>query len=502
MGAVTLVLLIACTNVAGLLFARGASRAREMAVRTALGASRRILIRQLLTESALLVVAGTVVGVTIAALALEALIALSPADIPRLSATAIDGRVLVVSVLVAAVTTLIVGLAPAAHVSRTSVVQDLRGPATGVAGHGSRARTRRVLLALQVAGTLVLLIAAGLCVQSFARLSRLDLGFDPANVLTFSIAGLDESRYPLPAQRDDVVERLLARFAHVPQVIAAAAVSQRPFAHGPVGNDTGFLLEGQVETPEAWARNPILNCEAVTPAYFRSMGIRLVHGRYFDERDTGHSPHVVIVSEAMATRVWPGQDPLRKRLRANASEGTEHDSPRWDTVVGVVATARYREIQSPRLDLYVPFRQTSDDVQHFMLRTVTSPLAVAPTIAAEIASLDKGLLITGVMTMDDVVSRTRAPWRFNMLAFSAFGGVAVALAAVGLFGLVTYEVNQRRREIGVRIALGATPRDVVRLMVAQGMAPAGIGLAVGCVAALYMTRLLSGVLFGVTPQIP
>jgi putative ABC transport system permease protein len=473
-----------------------------MAVRAALGASRRVLMRQLLMESALLVVCGTVSGVALAALSLKTLVALSPADIPRLDTAVLDSRVLLLSVFVAAVTTLIVGLAPAAHVSRTSLVSDLKGSATGVVGRGARGRARRVLIASQVAGTLVLLIAAGLCVGSFMRLAGLDLGFDPANVLTFGVTGLDETRYPLPAQRDDAVARLLSRLEQQPQVIAAAAVSQRPFEHGPVGSDSGFLLEGQPDTPEAWSRNPMLNWEAVTPHYFRAMGIRLLRGRTFDETDTENSPHVVIVSEAMAARVWPGKDPLGRRLRANASEGIMNNAPAWDTVVGVVATARYREIESPRLDLYVPFRQTSNDVQHFTLRTRTKPLALAPTVASQIASFDKGLAMSGVTTMEQVVRRTRGPWRFNMLVFGAFGAVALTLAAVGLFALVGYEVNQRTREIGVRMALGAAPGDIVRLMVAQGAGPAAAGIVVGLFAALGLTRLLSGILFGITPTDP
>lgn len=502
MGAVTVVWLIGCTNVAGLLFARGASQAREMAVRAALGASRWVLVRQLLTESALLAACGTVAGVSVAALAIKTLVGLSPADIPRLDATALDGHALLFSIVIAAATTLLVGLAPAARISRASVMTDLKGSATGVAGRGVQARTRRTLVASQVGGTLVLLVAAGLSVKSFTRLARLDLGFDPANVLTFSISGLDETRYPRPSQRDAAVEALLSRFERRPQVIAAGAVFQRPFEHGPVGMDSGFLLEGQPDTPDSWNRNPMLNWEAATSGYFRAMGIRLVRGRAFNQSDTEDSPPVVVVSEAMAARVWPGDDPLGKRLRTNASEPAERNPPRWQTVVGVVATARYREIDSPRLDVYLPLRQASDDVQHFTLRTAIDPLAAAPTIGAEIAAFDAGLRMGGITTMEAVVRRTRGPWRFNMLVFSVFSAVAVALAAVGLFGLVAYEVHQRTREIGVRMALGAAPGQVVRLMVSQNAAPVAAGLVVGLLSSLLVTRLLSGILFGISPTDP
>jgi putative ABC transport system permease protein len=502
MAAVVLVLVIACFNVAVLSFARGASRMREMAVRAALGASRRVLMRQLLAESALLALLGTVVGVAVAALMLETLVALSPADIPRLDATALDGRVLVFAIAMAVATTLVVGLVPAAHLSRPSLVDDVKGAATGVACRSGRGRTRRALIAVQVAVTLVLLIAAGLCVQSFARLSRLDLGFDPANVLTFNIGGLDDHRYPARSQRHGAIEQLLERIRRVPHVGAAGAVLQRPFENGPIGMDSGFLLEGQVDAPQSWARNPTLNWESVTSDYFRSMGIRLVRGRHFDDRDTETSPPVVIVSEAMAARVWPGQDPIGRRLTTTQAEERKNQPIRWQTVVGVAATARYREIDNPRFDLYVPLRQGDSDVQHFTVRTTTDPLRVAPAIAAEIAAFDKSLVLRGVTTMDDIVARTRGPWRFNMLVFGIFGAVALALAAIGLFGVVAYEVAQRTREIGLRMALGAARGHVVRLMVSHGAKPAAIGLAIGIVASLLVTRVLSAMLFEISPTDP
>jgi len=502
MAAVVLVLLIACFNVAVLSFSRGASRTREMAVRAALGASRGVLMRQLLAESALLALLGAVVGVAVAALTLDTLVALSPADIPRLDATALDVRVLVFAIAIAVLTTLVVGLAPAAHLSRPSLVDYVKRAATGVAQRSGRSRTRRALIAIQVAATLVLLVAAGLCVRSFARLAGLDLGFDPSHVLTFNITGLDEHRYPARPQRHDAVDELLARIGRLPHVTAAGAVLQRPFENGPIGMDSAFLLEEQADTLQSRQRNPMLNWESVTPDYFRSMGIRLVRGRHFDDRDTATSPLVVIVSEAMAARVWPGQDPLGRRLTTAALEERPNEPVRWQTVVGVVATARYREIDNPRFDLYVPLRQAESDVQHFTVRTTTDPLRVAPSIAAEIAAYDKALVMAGVTTMKDIVARTRGPWRFNMLIFGMFGVVALALAAVGLSGVVAYEVTQRTREIGLRMALGAARGHVVRLMVSQGAKPAAIGLAIGILASLLVTRVLSGLLFEVSPTDP
>jgi putative ABC transport system permease protein len=240
----------------------------------------------------------------------------------------------------------------------------------------------------------------------------------------------------------------------------------------------------------------------VTSGYFRSMRIRLVQGRLFDERDTEASPLVAIASESMAARLWPGESAVGKRFRTVVSEETANKRPRWHTVVGVVATARYREIDNPRFDLYVPLRQAESDVQHFTVRTSIDPLAVAPSIAAEISTFDKTLTMGSVTTMGEIVGRTRGPWRFNMLMFSLFGGVALALAAVGLFGLVAYEVTQRSREIGVRIALGAERGHVVRLMVSQGAKPVAIGLVIVIFASLLVTRLLSALLFEVSSTDP
>jgi predicted permease len=497
MGAVLVVLLLACTNVAGLLFARGASRGRELAVRAALGASRTVLMRQLLVESSLLGLVAAIVGISAASLGVDAIVALSPLDVPRLDAAAVDQRVLGLALTGALLTTIMFGLVPACHFSQPSTVESLKGSAGGVATGTAPARTRRALITCQMAATLVLLVVAGLCVQSFARLARLDLGFDPANVLTFNVAGLDQTRYPARALRHAVIEQLVSRFERLPHVTAAGAVHQRPFEHGPVGMDARFLLEGQPDTPETRRSNPMLNWESVAGSYFRSMGIRVVRGRIFDERDTENSPTVAIVSEAMVARLWPGEDPIGKRLRLL---GGQED--RWKTVVGVVATARYREIESPRLDIYVPLRQAESDVHHFTLRTTTDPLAVASTVTKEISSVDAGLSIGAVKTMNEIVGRVRAPWRFTMQVFGLFGVVALMLTSAGVFGLAAYEVSQRRREIGIRMALGAGRRTVVGLMMRQAARPAAAGLTVGLLAALLGTRVLSRLLFGVSSTDP
>jgi putative ABC transport system permease protein len=497
MAAVIMVLLIACGNVAGLLFARGASRAREMAVRAALGASRGALTRQMLVESALIAAAGSGTGVLAAMLALNTLVGLSPADIPRLDSSSVDATVLSFAIACAAITTLAVGLGPALRLSRPTVVEDLKGGSTGVVQRAGTTGTRRWLMGLQVAGTLVLLIAAGLCLRSFSRLNRQDLGFNPRNVLTFSVGGLDKERYPARDARHQAIEQLVARFERLPQVSRAAALLLRPFEHGPIGMDTGVVLEGQPDTPATAVANPVLNWEWITSGYFDAMKIPLLHGRIFEATDRSTSPLVAIVSAATASRLWPAQDPIGKRFHLSLSKDGE-----WHTVVGVVGTARYREIDSPRFDLYVPLRQVETDGQYFMVRTSANPLRVAPAIAAELSTFDKGLSAGSLTTMEAIVRRTQGPWRFNVLVFGLFGGVALGLAAVGLFALVAFDVAQRTREIGLRIALGAAPGDVVRLMIWQGAKPSAIGMIAGVLAALLVTQLLSQFLFEITPTDP
>jgi putative ABC transport system permease protein len=350
---------------------------------------------------------------------------------------------------------------------------------------------------MQVAGTLVLLMAAGLCLRSFTRLNRQDLGFNPRNVLTFSVGGLNKERYPAREARHQAIEELVARFERLPQVSRASAMLLRPFELGPIGMDTGVVLEGQPDTPATAVANPVLNWEWITTGYFDTMKIPLIRGRLFEATDTAQSPLVAIVSAATAARLWPGQDPIGKRFHLSLSKEGE-----WHTVVGVVGTARYREIDGSRFDLYVPLRQVETDGQYFMVRTGADPLRVAPAIAAETSAFDQALSPDGLTTMDAIVRRTQGPWRFNMLVFGLFGAVALGLAAAGLFALVAFDVVQRTREIGLRIALGAAPGDVVRLMIWQGAKPSALGMLAGVLAALIVTQLMAQFLFEITPNDP
>jgi predicted permease len=496
MAAVVLVLLIACGNVAGLVFARGAARRREVAVRAALGASRGVLVRQLLAESTLIACAGGLLGVAAAAAVLRNLVALSPADIPRLDDAGINVPVVLFGVITALVATVLVGLAPALRSSRTSLVGDMKKDTMG-AGQVA-APGRGVLVAVQVAGTLVLLCATGLCLRSFARLSDLDLGFNPAQVLTFAVNGLNDEQFPSRQARHETAERLIDTLGQLPQVRAAGAVYQRPFENGPIGMDSSVLLEGQPDTPDESNRNGVVNWESVTADYFASMAIRLLRGRLFDERDNATAARTTVVSEAAANHLWPGQDALGKRLRLSATESED----RWLTVVGVVATARYREIDNPRFDLYVPLRQSASDVRHFTVRTTGEPLSATAAIGTAIKNVDPRLSIAEVTTMDAVVRRVRGPWHFTLIVFALFGLIALALAVAGLFAVVSYAVTRRSREIGVRLALGATPARVVRLMLAQVAGPAAAGLILGAGASRALTGAVQPLLFDVSAGDP
>ena len=392
MGAVVVVLLVACVNVAGLLLARGATRVRETAVRTALGASRLALIRPLFVEASVLAIAGAVLGVSVAAMTLDALVALSPADIPRLDAVALDGTVLAFALALDR------GDHPRprsrARVSLHdhSVADSLRGTSTGIATRSGSVRSRGVLVALQAGATVVLLIAAGLCVESFARLNRLDLGFDPTNVLTFSVEGLSNERYPTKAQRDDAVDAVLARMQQTPGVVAAGAVYLRPFEHRSIGMDSWFVIEGQPTTPEAFNANPMVNWESATPDYFRSMGIPLLRGRTFAETDTATSPSVVIVSEVMAARMWPGEDAIGKRLRLQRRFRNPHRRRRM--VDG--RRGRGDRAVSPDRDArgsISTFRTSkrNSNVRHYMVRSRIDPVALVPALREAAASVDPGL---------------------------------------------------------------------------------------------------------------
>jgi putative ABC transport system permease protein len=316
-------------------------------------------------------------------------------------------------------------------------------------------------------------------------------------VLTFNI-GFSEEKHDTKEKQWALVDAVLDSARQLPGAIAAGAVYQRPFANGRIGMDTGVVIEGQPFVPESFSRNPILNWEAATPDYFRAMDIRLRHGRFFDERDTAKSPLVVIISQSLAERLWPGQDPIGRRMFAyGAPEPERGMQPVWQTVVGVVEDARYREVETPRFDVYLAYRQAPNQVQHFMVRLSGDPLAPVPALRTTLAALDPAATVDGISTMEEVVGRAFAPWRFSSVVVSAFAAVALTFAAIGIATLVAFAVAQRTREIGVRVALGAQTRDVVMLVASEGAWTALGGLTIGLLAAWLLRRSVESMLFGV-----
>lgn len=321
-------------------------------------------------------------------------------------------------------------------------------------------------------------------------------------MLTFDLQlpELESPDDPELRRQRTVIRTLLAQIDRIDGVSAAGAIYQRPFANGPIGMDARIVIEGQSTSPTAVQEHAMANWEAVTTGYFRAMDIHVLRGRAFTDADDDNARLAVIVSQRLATRLWPGADPIGKRLHiGQAPEGAQ---PRWLTVVGVVEDARYREITTARYDLYIPLGQEMPVVKHYVVRTQGDPFSVVPAIRETVKRVDARLAVENVTTMEQIVGKTIAPWRFSTVVFTAFSVLALFFATIGLAALMTYAVKQRTREIGIRVALGARPDDIVRLLVREGAALVVGGLAIGVPAALLLTRVLSAQLFSVTPTDP
>jgi putative ABC transport system permease protein len=498
-GAVALLLFIACANAAGLLLVRGVARERETAVRLALGATRARIVRQFIGEAALIVFFAAAAGLALTYAAFDLVVALGPASVPRLERASVDGTVLLFALGLAAMAPFAVGLLPAWQLSRPALADGLKERAGSAAPRAGRAR--RLLVVGQLAAALVLLISAGLLGRSFIALTRLDLGFDPRNVLTFDVhlPELESPEDPEIRRQRTLVAGLLEQIERIDGVSAAGAIYLRPFAHGPIGMDARISAEGHPDSATL-SRNPMANWEAVTPGYFRAMDIRVVRGRGFTSSDDEQARLAVIVSQRLAARLWPGADPIGRRL--HIGEAPEGAPPRWLTVVGVVEDARYRELTDARYDLYLPFGQTLPTVKHYVVRTTDDPLSVVPAVRETVKRADSRLSAENVTTMERIVAGTIAPWRFSTVVFTAFSVLALFFATIGLSALIAYAAKQRTREIGIRVALGARPRDVVGMLMREGALLAVAGLAIGIPAALLLTRLLSSQLFSVAPTDP
>jgi putative ABC transport system permease protein len=482
--AVGLLLVIAAANVSGLLMARATARQQEISVRVALGATKRRILAQLLTESVLLALAGGAAGVLLGMWLINPLLALSPADLNVAGEVRIDWRVLLFCLGVSTVIGIVFGLAPARQLARADVHDDLKQSARGAVG-ARHARTRAILVAGEIALSLVLLVTAGLTVRSFIRVQQVPAGFNPDHVVTLSISP-PSGRYQTQVQRADYWEQLLQALRQVPGIDGAGAISRLPLLPG--NSTRSITLPDRAAAPAQSA-----HYRTASPGYFQTMGIPLVRGRSFEDADRENRPRVAIASSAAATRFWPGRDPVGQRFQIDVP-GPEF------TVVGVVGDVHSASLESaPPPTVYVPYRQDAFPFMTFVLKTAAPPAALAIAVRAAIARVDKDTAAVALRTMDEQLSNSLTRRRFSVTLLVAFGFTAVALAAIGLYGVLAFLVSQRRREIGVRIALGATSRDVVTDVLGQGLRLAALGLGVGLALAVAVTRLISAMLFGTSP---
>lgn len=494
LGAVGLVLLIACANVANLLLARAASRRKEIALRTALGASRARLVRQLLTESVLIAIVGGALGLTLAWWGIGALVAAAPDSIPRLREVGIDARVAAFTAIVSLATGVLFGVAPAMKASRLELNDALKEGGRTAAAHGLGGR---LLVIAEVAVSIVLLVSAGLLLRSFARLQDVQPGFAAERLLTVRVS-LPASRYTTFAKGDTFFADLFAGLQSRPGVRGVAAINSLPFSG--FGGSRSFQIEGRPATrPED---NTEEQLRIVTDGYFAVMGIPLVTGREFAADDSLRGRRVAVVNEAFARKHFGGSAAIGKRV------AFERDAPVWYEIVGIVGNVKHRGLDAgDRPELYVPYRQPlfaqwTVRPMYVVVRTDGDPIDLVSTVRREVVRVDPDQPISDVRTMAERIDRSLIGRRFNATLLALFAALALTLAAVGIYGLVAYAVTERTHEIGVRIALGATRTDVVAMVLRQGMVLAAIGAAIGVAASLGVVRLLAGLLFYVSPADP
>jgi predicted permease len=492
LGAVALVLLIACANVANLLLARATARAKEMSIRTALGASRARLVRQLLTESTLLAIAGGAVGLMLALWGLDLLVALSPENIPRLHEIKLDARVLAFTLGVSLVTGLVFGLAPALQASKLDLNSSLKEGGRGTTEGFGRRRMRGALVVMEVALTLVLLIGAGLMLRSFSSLQRVDPGFRADNLLTMELS-MPLGRFNESEQQAaNFYREVINRISTLPGVESVGATWILPLSGQGAG--TGFEIEGYTPAPNERTNTAF---SSITPRYFETMGIPLVRGRQFVDSDTAESQGVAIINEAFARRYFASQDPVGRRIRPR---GDDND---WLTVIGVVGDVRQTGLaEEPRPEMFLSYLQSPFPFMNVVIRTTSDPTSLAAAVRREVWAVNPDQPVANVSTMNQLMSNSIARTRFNTLLLQLFAAVALALAVVGLYGVMAYSVAQRTHEIGVRMALGAKGSDVLKMVVGQGMILVTIGIALGLAAAFAATRLMVTLLYGVSATDP
>jgi putative ABC transport system permease protein len=491
--AVGFVLLIACANVANLLLARAAGRTKEIGVRIALGAGKIRIVTQLLTESIVLALLGSALGLLFANLALRAIIQLNPGDIPRLQDAAIDWRVLFFTLLVTTLTGILFGVVPALQAFKVDLQNALR-ESRRASLSSAQLRLRSTLVVSEIALALVLLAGAGLLINSFARLLRVPLGFNPKNVLTVELFLPEGNESASDTRSSQTIAAVLEKVRAVPGVQSASIVNSLPVVGGV---STDFAIVGR--PPVKSGDEPSADIRVIDPSYFRTMQIPLLRGREFSERDSAYAPKAMVINQTMADKFWPGQDPVGSRVTM-----LDWGPPLTAEVVGVVGDVKPHGLQEPVGSMiYWPYPQFPSLFNYLVVRTTTADsLAVLPGIKAQVRAVNPDQPVSQIRTMEQVLGESLAQRRFSLILMGIFAGLSVLLAAVGIAGVMAFLVAQRIQEMGIRMALGAQRNDVFALVLRQGMRMAFLGLAIGIAGALGLTRLLSGMLYGVKPGDP